>query len=45
MEAFKSNAGERAALWICVAGIVLFGLVPYIYDYCYNAALIPGLGQ
>ena len=45
VEAFKSNAGERAALWICVAGIVLFGLVPYIYDYCYNAALIPGLGQ
>jgi len=28
-----------------VAGIVLFGLVPYIYEYCYNAALIPGLGQ
>lgn len=45
VEAFKSNAGERAALWICVAGIVLFGLVPYIYEYCYNAALIPGLGQ
>ena len=23
----------------------VFGLVPYIYEYCYNAALIPGLGQ
>ncbi len=41
IEAFKSNGGEKAALWICVAGIVFFGLVPYIYDYCYNAAQIP----
>lgn len=38
VEAFKVNAGEKAALWICVAGIIFFGLVPYIYDYCYNAA-------
>lgn len=43
IEAFRSNAGERAALWICVVGIILFGLVPYIYQYCYNAAIIPGL--
>lgn len=43
IEAFRSNAGERAALWICVGGIILFGLVPYIYQYCYNASIIPGL--
>ncbi len=43
IEAFKSNPGERAALWICVAGIVLFGLVSCIYQFCYNSALIPGL--
>lgn len=37
VESFKSTCGERIALWICVAGIVFFGLVPYIYDYCYEA--------
>ncbi|MDE6297056.1 MAG: NADH-quinone oxidoreductase subunit N [Muribaculaceae bacterium] len=37
VEAFRSSTGERIALWICVAGIVFFGLVPYIYDYCYDA--------
>ena len=37
VEAFRSTTGERIALWICVAGIVFFGLVPYIYDYCYEA--------
>ena len=31
---FKSACGEKLALWICVAGIVFAGLVPYIYDYC-----------
>ena len=28
---------EKVALWLCVAGIVFFGLVPYIYQYCYDA--------
>lgn len=43
IEAFKSNAGEKAALWICVAGIVLFGLVPCVYQFCYSSSLIPAL--
>ncbi len=37
VEAFRSAAGERAALWICVAGIVFFGIVPYLYEYCVKA--------
>ena len=28
---------EKVALWLCVAGIIFFGLVPYIYQYCYDA--------
>lgn len=40
IESFKSNGGEKAALWICVAGILLFGLVPCIYEYCYNVSII-----
>lgn len=28
---------EKVALWLCVAGIVFFGVVPYIYQYCYDA--------
>lgn len=39
VEAFRSSAGERMALWLCVAGIVFFGLVPYIYEYCVKAVL------
>jgi len=39
IESFRSSFGERAALWICVAGIVFFGLVPCIYDYCYQAVM------
>lgn len=38
IEAFKSGKCERVALCLCVAGIVFFGLVPYIYQYCYEAA-------
>lgn len=38
VEAFRSDNSERVALWLCVAGIVFFGLVPCIYDYCVNAA-------
>lgn len=38
VEAFRSDSWERAALWLCVAGIVFFGLVPQIYEYCFNSA-------
>lgn len=38
VEAFRSEGGERVALWLCVAGIIFFGLVPYIYQYCVDAA-------
>ncbi len=34
---FKTARCERVGLWLCVAGIVFFGLVPYIYQYCYDA--------
>lgn len=30
---------EKVGLWLCVAGIIFFGLVPFIYQYCYNSAL------
>lgn len=36
---FKSAFSERLALWICVAGIVLFGVVPFIYEYCVKAVI------
>ena len=38
VEAVRSDSWERAALWLCVAGIVFFGLVPQIYEYCFNSA-------
>lgn len=38
VETFRSDSWERAALWLCVAGIVFFGLVPQIYEYCFNSA-------
>lgn len=38
VEPFKSDCSQRAALWICVAGIVLFGLVSCIYQYCIESA-------
>lgn len=34
---FRSDCWSRLALWICVGGIVFFGLVPYIYQYCVDA--------
>lgn len=37
--AFKTAPCQRVALWLCVAGIVFFGIVPYIYQYCYDAVL------
>lgn len=38
VEAFKSDGSQRVALWICVAGIIGFGLVSCIYQYCINSA-------
>ncbi len=35
--AFKSDCGNRIAIWICVAGIVFLGIVPCIYQYCVDA--------
>lgn len=35
--AYRSACTERLALWLCTAGIVFFGLVPYIYQYCIDA--------
>ncbi|MDE7496662.1 MAG: NADH-quinone oxidoreductase subunit N [Muribaculaceae bacterium] len=34
---FKSACSERVALTLCVAGIIFFGIVPYIYQYCVDA--------
>lgn len=36
---FKSSLGERMALVLCMLGIVFFGLVPYIYQYCHDAVM------
>ncbi len=38
VESFKSDGSQRVALWICVAGIILFGLVSSIYQYCIDSA-------
>lgn len=37
IENYRSACSERAALWLCTAGIVFFGLVPYIYQYCVDS--------
>ncbi|MCH5225549.1 MAG: NADH-quinone oxidoreductase subunit N [Muribaculaceae bacterium] len=37
--ALKTFRCEKVGLWLCVAGIVFFGLVPYIYQYCYDAVV------
>lgn len=34
---FRSSCGERAGLWIAVAGILLLGLVSWFYDSIYAA--------
>lgn len=39
IEAFKSSCTERIALWICIAGIVFFGIVSCIYQFCFNSAI------
>ncbi|MDY5387014.1 MAG: NADH-quinone oxidoreductase subunit N [Muribaculaceae bacterium] len=38
VEAFKNSLSERLSIWICVAGIILFGIVPCIYAYCFESA-------
>ncbi len=38
VETFKSSLSERLSIWICVAGIILFGIVPCIYAYCFESA-------
>ena len=35
----KTFRCEKVALWLCVAGIIFFGVVPYIYQYCYDAVV------
>ena len=35
----KTFRCEKVGLWLCVAGIIFFGLVPYIYQYCYDAVV------
>ncbi|MCM1377433.1 MAG: NADH-quinone oxidoreductase subunit N [Prevotella sp.] len=39
IESFRSACTDRAAIWFCVAGIVFFGLVSCIYQYCYDAVM------
>ncbi|MCH5223710.1 MAG: NADH-quinone oxidoreductase subunit N [Muribaculaceae bacterium] len=37
--ALRTVRCEKVGLWLCVAGIIFFGLVPYIYQYCYDAVV------
>lgn len=37
IESYKSAGSERLAIWLCVAGIVFMGLIPYFYQYCIDA--------
>lgn len=37
--AIKTFRCEKVGLWLCVAGIIFFGLVPFIYQYCYDAVM------
>ncbi len=39
VESFRSACSERVALWLCVAGIIFFGLVPCIYQFCVDSAV------
>lgn len=38
IESFTTDCGNKAAIWLSVAGILLFGLVPFIYQYCVDTA-------
>lgn len=37
IQGFRSAACERIGLWVCTAGIILLGLVSYVYDWIMNA--------
>ena len=37
IENFRSGKCEKVALSLCVLGIVFFGIVPYIYQYCVDS--------
>ncbi len=37
--AYRTATCQRIALWLCVAGIIFFGIVPYLYQYCYDAVV------
>ena len=37
IEKFESGRCERVSYVLCGAGIIFFGIVPYIYQYCYDA--------
>lgn len=37
IENIRGHFADRLALGLCVLGIVFCGLVPYIYQYCYDA--------
>ena len=39
IEKFDSTRCERVGLVLCTLGIVFLGLVPYIYEYCYQAVM------
>lgn len=41
--AYRSACTERVALWLCVAGIVFFGLVSPIYQGIFNASVSDAL--
>lgn len=40
IESFRSSCSERIALWICVGGIVFFGLVSCIYSYIHQSVTL-----
>ncbi|MCM1291073.1 MAG: NADH-quinone oxidoreductase subunit N [Prevotella sp.] len=37
IENIKGHFADRLALGLCVLGIIFFGIVPFIYQYCYDA--------
>lgn len=39
---FRSCYSERAAMWLCILGIVFLGLVSWFYDSIYNYVTIDG---
>lgn len=43
IQSFKSHWSERAGLVICVAGIIVLGIISCIYTYLVKAADVSGL--